>query len=375
MVFLILVPSLLFGADFAPALAAAEPAEEAPAAEIAPAAADTPADAPIPENAASADVSQGAEGVTRPGFMDAASAGAIDMGSPAPNGSIASNAAVGSHMGSGSDAATGSAVSDAPATTYGAFASSIAADLYLPGTKMIRLQPIRTYLDPAKPMIALTFDDGPAQYTEHVVELLRQYGCRATFCMVGNRIKPQKDRARGVAAQGSQIIGHSWDHKNLVALSKKEIKKELKKTNDAIRSVTGEQPTMYRPPYGAINGKVRSVSKKQNLSMFLWSLDTLDWELRNEKKILRKIKKNISDGDIVLLHDIHEKTSLAMDTVIPWLVGEGYELVTLSELMYYRGVEVRAGERYNNAYPRTEDAAGESADDSDEGSANEIPVD
>jgi peptidoglycan/xylan/chitin deacetylase (PgdA/CDA1 family) len=231
---------------------------------------------------------------------------------------------------------------------YCAFSSSYAATMYLPGTEMVRVQRIRPYLDRTKPMIALTFDDGPAQYTERIVALLDEYDCRATFCVLGNRVKPQKERVRMTVAQGSEVVGHSWDHKDLTSLTKKEIRSELKKTDDAIQSVTGVRPTMYRPPYGAIDDVVRKVSKKQKLALLTWSFDTYDWKLRNAKKLFNKIKKDVKPDQIILMHDIHEKTADSMELVIPWLVEQGYELVTASELFYYKGIEVKPGEIYND---------------------------
>ncbi|MDR1043145.1 MAG: polysaccharide deacetylase family protein [Clostridiales Family XIII bacterium] len=240
------------------------------------------------------------------------------------------------------------ATSPAILTTYGAFTSSYAATMYLPGTKMIRIQPIRTYLDRSKPMIALTFDDGPSQYTGHIVELLAKYDCRATFCVLGNRVKPQADRVRAVAAQGSEVMGHSWDHKNLTALSKKKIRRELKRTNYAIKSVTGVRPTMYRPPYGAYDKEVLKVSKKLNLALLTWSLDTKDWKSLDPKRVYIRIKKYAERDQILLMHDIHESTAEAMDKVIPWLVNQGYELVTVSELMYYKDIKIKPGKIYND---------------------------
>jgi peptidoglycan/xylan/chitin deacetylase (PgdA/CDA1 family) len=220
--------------------------------------------------------------------------------------------------------------------------------MYLPGTETIRLRSIRTYLDRDKPMIALTFDDGPSQYTEGIVTLLGRYGSRATFCVLGNRVKPQAERVRSIAAQGSEVVGHSWDHKNLTAISKKKIRRELLKTNKAITAVTGVTPTMYRPPYGAHDKKVRKISKKLHLALLTWSFDTKDWELRDEKKIFKRVKKAVAGDQIILMHDIHEKTADAMGRVIPWLVGHDYELVTVSELMYYKGIKVKPGKVYND---------------------------
>jgi peptidoglycan/xylan/chitin deacetylase (PgdA/CDA1 family) len=241
-----------------------------------------------------------------------------------------------------------SATGTALPATYAAFTSSVAATLYLPGTKMIRQQPIRTYLDRTKPMVALTFDDGPSQYTEHVVDLLRRYNCRATFCMLGNRIRPQADRVRLVAAQGSEIVGHSWDHQSLPGLSKKKIKSELNKTNNAIEAVTGVRPALYRPPYGAISKNVRKVSKKQRLAILTWSFDSEDWKSRDTAKIFKRIKKNVKDGQIILLHDIHEPTTESVDRILPWLISKGYQPVTVSELFYYKGITIKPGVTYND---------------------------
>jgi peptidoglycan/xylan/chitin deacetylase (PgdA/CDA1 family) len=236
-----------------------------------------------------------------------------------------------------------------PISAYAAFTASDAATMYLPGTDILRVQPIRTYLDRTKPMIALTFDDGPAQYTERIVELLRSYGCRATFCVLGEKVKGQADRVRMVAAQGSELVGHSWDHQSLPGLPKKGIRKELKKTNNAIRAVTGVSPAMHRPPYGAIDEKVRSASKQQKLAILTWSFDTYDWKLRDAEKLFKRIKRKAGDGQIILMHDIHEPTAESMEKTIPWLVEQGYELVTVSELFYYKGVRPKPGKVYNGA--------------------------
>jgi peptidoglycan/xylan/chitin deacetylase (PgdA/CDA1 family) len=236
-----------------------------------------------------------------------------------------------------------------PVPPYAAFTTSDAATMYLPGAKILRVQSIRTYLDRTRPMIALTFDDGPSQYTERIVELLRSYGCRATFCVLGEKVKGQADRVRMIAAQGSELVGHSWDHQSLPGLPKKGIRRELKKTNNAIQAVTGVRPIMHRPPYGAIDEKVRRVSKRQKLAILTWSFDTYDWKLRDAKKLFKRIKKRARDGQIILMHDIHGPTADAMEKTIPWLVEQGYELVTVSELFYYKGVRPKPGKVCNGA--------------------------
>jgi peptidoglycan/xylan/chitin deacetylase (PgdA/CDA1 family) len=247
-------------------------------------------------------------------------------------------------------APSGAAVSDnGYPVTYAAFSSSYAATMHLPGTDLLRIQPVRTYLDRTRPMIALTFDDGPSQYTEEIVQLLGSYGCRATFCVLGSRATKQPERIRMAVAQGSEVVGHSWNHKLLTKLSNKAIKKDLQKTNKAIRAATGVSPAMYRPPYGGYDKDVRRVSKRQKLALLMWSYDTYDWKLRDARKLFKLIQEDVREGQIILMHDIHEQTAEAMEQVIPWLVEQGYELVTVSELFYYKGIKVKPGGVYNGS--------------------------
>ncbi|MDR1495308.1 MAG: polysaccharide deacetylase family protein [Clostridiales Family XIII bacterium] len=288
---------------------------------------------------ATGDVTGSATGVT--GSAAGGTGGAVGEGEPATTSS---------RLPAGYPLAYGAfTASDAWFTpAYGAFTTRYTAKMYLPGTKILRVQAVRPYLDRTKPMVALTFDDGPAQYTERIVALLREYGCRATFCVLGDRVRPQKKRVRLIAAQGSELVGHSWDHKNLTKLSKKKVRAELKKTNDAIRAITGVQPTMHRPPYGAFDKTVLKISKKQKLALLTWSVDTYDWKLRDSKKLFEVIKKSVKPDQIILMHDIHEQTAESMKLVIPWLIEQGYQPVTVSELFYYRGIKVKPGKVYND---------------------------
>jgi peptidoglycan/xylan/chitin deacetylase (PgdA/CDA1 family) len=201
-------------------------------------------------------------------------------------------------------------------------------------------------IDPDKPMIALTFDDGPAIDTVRILEILKDNNCHATFCVVGNRIKNNAKTLRKAVKQGNQVVGHSWDHKQLTKLSKTKITLELTKTNNAIKKATGVTPDMYRPPYGAINDKVRKISKAQGLSMLLWSVDSLDWKYRTTRSINSRIMSAVRDGSIILCHDIHPTTAVAMEKVIPALVKEGYQLVTVKELMKAKGIKTKPGKRY-----------------------------
>ena len=201
-------------------------------------------------------------------------------------------------------------------------------------------------IDPKKPMVALTFDDGPSKVTPKILNLLKKYGGKATFCMVGSRVKPYAKVVKRVAKEGHEVASHTWTHSNLTRLSNTQIKNELKRTNSAIKKLTGYDVKMLRAPYGAVNGRVKSVCKSMGMYACNWSVDTLDWKTRNAKKTVKAVTKDVKDGSIILCHDLYTQTGEAMATVIPRLVKKGYQLVTVSELLQYRKGDAKAGALY-----------------------------
>ena len=207
----------------------------------------------------------------------------------------------------------------------------------------------RRSVDPSKPMIALTFDDGPSQHTITILDALEQYGAVATFFVTGNRIAIFRNIVQRAFNMGNEISNHSWSHKLLTRLSKNGISAQILAANAAIESVTGAPPSNMRPTYGAINDRVIYVAAELELPMILWSLDPSDWLTRDPDKTYERIMENVKDKDIILLHDLHEPTAEAMVRVIPALVDRGFQLVTVSELMYYSGITPEPGEIYRSA--------------------------
>jgi peptidoglycan/xylan/chitin deacetylase (PgdA/CDA1 family) len=188
-------------------------------------------------------------------------------------------------------------------------------------------------LDTSKPMIALTFDDGPSVYTTRILNLLTKYNSRATFFEVGNRMAGKADVMKAIVAAGSEIAGHSWDHRQLTKLSVNEIRDEMTSTAATIKKYTGVNASLVRPPYGAYNDTVRKVAKELGIVLINWSVDTLDWKSRNADAVYDATMKHAKRGAIVLYHDLYESTAAAMERVIPKLVDDGYQLITVSELM------------------------------------------
>lgn len=201
-------------------------------------------------------------------------------------------------------------------------------------------------IDPTKPMVALTFDDGPGKDTAKILDILDQYGSRATFFVVGNRVKNFSDGLAQVTQRGSEVGTHTWSHEDLSKLSQGNIQSQLQKSIDAIENITGQPVTLMRPPYGAISGNVKTVCGQMNLPIIQWSLDTRDWETRSASKTYDSIMNNVKNGSIILCHEIVPSTITAMERVVPELINRGYQLVTVTELFTYGGQTLEPGKVY-----------------------------
>lgn len=203
-------------------------------------------------------------------------------------------------------------------------------------------------INPKKKMVALTYDDGPyTAVTNQILDTLEEYNGRATFFVVGSRVSTYKDCIKREAKLGCEIGNHTYNHTILTSVSASTIKSEIKKTNDAVKKITGQAPTIVRTPGGAVNSTVKANVK---YPMFNWSVDTLDWKYRNSSSVVSSIKSNVRDGSIILMHDLYGSTGNATEQIVPWLVKKGYQLVTVSELMAVKGIDVQAGQLYTKAY-------------------------
>lgn len=199
-------------------------------------------------------------------------------------------------------------------------------------------------LDPDKPMIALTFDDGPStEVTPQILDVLEKYNAHATFFLVGNRIKGREDIIKRAYDLGCDIGNHSYDHARLTTLKKKQIIREFKTTSNLIKKITGKKSKFVRTPYGA---QTPSVLKATKYPVILWDIDTMDWSSLNEKKVAKHIIGKVQDGDIVLMHDLYPSTAKAVQKVVPKLIKEGYQLVSISELFKAKGIKPKKSKVY-----------------------------
>ena len=200
-------------------------------------------------------------------------------------------------------------------------------------------------IDPNKKMVALTFDDGPGRYTQEIVDCLKENDARATFFVLGCNIDSYKSAVKNANKIGCEIANHSYSHAMLYKLSASQIKSEISNTDAKIKKITGSKAAVCRTPGGGISSTVKSSVGKP---IILWSIDTLDWKTRNTEKTISAVMNNVKDGDIVLMHDIHEPTKRAALSIIPQLKKKGYQLVTVSELAEYRGYKLSNGGVYHS---------------------------
>lgn len=203
-------------------------------------------------------------------------------------------------------------------------------------------------IDPKKKMVALTYDDGPyTPVTNQILDVLEEYNGRATFFVVGSRVASYKDCIKREYDLGCEIGNHTYNHTILTSVGASTIKSEISKTNDAVKKITGQSPKIVRTPGGAVNSTVKA---NVGYPMFNWSVDTLDWKYRSSSSVVSYIKSGVRDGSIILMHDLYGSTGNATEEIVPWLVKNGYQLVTVSELMAVKGIDVQDGQLYTKAY-------------------------
>lgn len=182
-------------------------------------------------------------------------------------------------------------------------------------------------------VIALTFDDGPGPYTAHLLDVLDQYGAKATFFLIGSKVSSQANVVRSIHARGHQLGNHSWSHPELPKLPAGQIAGEIDRTNDAIKQATGVTPAILRPPYGAVNGVVLEQLRLRGMSSILWSVDTRDWADRNSEIVCSRAVAGARPGAIILMHDIHQTSVGAVPCILSALKQQGYSFVTVQGLL------------------------------------------
>ena len=182
-------------------------------------------------------------------------------------------------------------------------------------------------------VIALTFDDGPGPYTAHLLDILDQYGAKATFFLIGSKVSGQASVVRSIQARGHQLGNHSWSHPELNKVSAEQLANEIDQTNNAIKQAVGTKPNIIRPPYGAFNRAVLEQFRQRGMSAVVWSVDTRDWADRNSEIVCSRAVAGARNGAVILMHDIHQTSVNAVPCILDSLKQQGYSFVTVQNLI------------------------------------------
>lgn len=192
---------------------------------------------------------------------------------------------------------------------------------------------LSTHTAEGRPILYLTFDDGPhPETTPQVVEVLNRYGARATFFVVGKQVRRWPDALRTVAANGHTIASHTWSHRSLAGLSLEEFAEQLAATENAIREIAGDllgpdyRPLHLRPPYGAVDATTDGYAAQSGYLVAKWDLDPQDWRRRGAEQIAAFVSGRAFPGAVIVLHDSgNGQTVAALDTILRELSAQGYE--------------------------------------------------
>lgn len=197
-----------------------------------------------------------------------------------------------------------------------------------------------------KKMVAITLDDGPHKtLTNRAMKAFEKYGGRGTFFELGQTMEKNPNVVKNVYERGHEIASHTYSHSQLNKLTPEKLDEEIKKTQDLCFKLTGDEPSLVRPPYGARNETVKAAFQSYGLTMILWDGDTEDWRYSKKSdgaqivcdNIIRDATANTGDGNIVLIHDIHENSIAGLEMALAKLSKKGYQFVTVSDLLKYNG--------------------------------------
>ncbi len=182
-----------------------------------------------------------------------------------------------------------------------------------------------------KPKVALTFDDGPHPvYTDQILDMLADRNVHATFFVLGRNVKTNPKTLQRMQKEGHLICNHTYDHVNLSQLGPADACSQLCQTSDAIEEVTGIRPIFFRPPFGEWK---KALNECTDMLPVMWTLDTLDWKIQDSMHAYHEVVEHIKENDIILMHDYYTETVTAAEYIVDYLLEEGYDLVTVDELL------------------------------------------
>lgn len=182
--------------------------------------------------------------------------------------------------------------------------------------------------------IALTFDDGPHEMTDKVLDLLLKYNAKGTFFCIGTQIEKHPDILQRIISEGHIVGNHTYSHsKSFGFFSTNEVEQEITQTNTLLENKIQKNALLFRPPFGVTNPNVAKAIAKTGHYVIGWNIRSLDTVIEDESQILERIKSRIKPGGIILLHDTSLKTVNVLEQLLLFLQSENYQMITVDELL------------------------------------------
>ncbi len=195
-------------------------------------------------------------------------------------------------------------------------------------------------------VVALTFDDGPSNYTDEILDVLEKYNVTATFFVVGTNLNTKYNNTMArLIKLGNEVGIHGYSHKEFTKIKQSKVVEEIEYTNKLLKGFNIEAKYI-RPPYGSINNKLKKIIE---YPIILWNVDTLDWKYKDALKIYNNSIDDIHDGSIILMHDHYLSSVKALDLIIPKLQEDGYKIVNITELFSLKDINLENGKTYRSA--------------------------
>lgn len=184
--------------------------------------------------------------------------------------------------------------------------------------------------------VALTFDDGPNPHmTPLVLDVLKEYGIKATFFLVGTEVQKNQDIVRRMISEGHIVGNHTHSHKSVFPLSgAAAVQKELRMCNAAIAEVIGKKPKLFRPPFGVTNPIIGKEVMSLQMKAVGWSIRSFDTiSSINRGKVCERVVKNLRPGAIILLHDRCDNADKLLKNIIQSIINQGYTFTTIDKIL------------------------------------------
>ncbi len=189
--------------------------------------------------------------------------------------------------------------------------------------------------------VAITFDAAwSAEDTAELINILKKHNAKATVFCVGDWVRNNPDAVKTFYNNGHEIGNHSDTHAMFSDVSKEKVKEEIVKCNEEIKKITNSTPTLCRAPSGDYDNKSIEICESLGIKMIQWDCDSLDWQKLSVDEMYNRVTEKVQNGSIILFHNGVENTPKALDKILTKLEKDGYEFVTVSELIYWDNYDI-----------------------------------